>query len=210
MKLVCVDGVSAVGKSTVLAEVRKQLGSVPHQHTTIFLTEHIVERIFEDDAFPADQIQEHLLMYLDLIDQMEAPLRTSKFADRMHRVDLWVIWERSWMTHVINQGHAKEEYTGLIDRLSELNAEQVILTIPEHEFEPRLVTTLDYRNDYWREYWNSLGATDTERIDYFRKWQQQILDLGTWSEQKVDTRVIEVPTGSYAQVAEQIVQLITE
>ena len=84
-----------------------------------------------------------------------------------------------------------------------MDIKQVVLTIPQEHFKERLLSTLKYRNDTWKEHLYSRGNED-EVIAYYLKWQEEFLDYADKFKDSIDTLIVEIKDTDYKKYSDLI------
>lgn len=129
-------------------------------------------------------------------------LKQSKFSNDPKGAESFVTLERFILTHMASLNNIEDKYTieeakRHFSFLNELGVKQVALIIPEPLLKDKIMSTLNYRNEKWKEYLYSKG-NEKDILEYYNNWQNKFLYYIDKFKDVIETSVIEVKNDDYA------------
>ena len=95
MRGIILDGVSASGKSSILALVQQRIVKEYPSSTKLFISEHYTQRMLEHEleakTLSADHVEQHVDEIIDNLDRYQDMLNKSKFANNPSGAEAFVI-----------------------------------------------------------------------------------------------------------------------
>lgn len=211
MKGIIIDGVAASGKTTILKQIHSEIIEVKPSMTKLFVSEHYTERMLEHlkesgklDGF---YIKNHIDKIIQTMAIYQEMLNNSKFNNDPKGADIFVTLERFILTHLssmnIEDKYSLDEAKYHFQALNKLGIKQIALVIPEVKLKERIMSTLEYRNDKWKEYLFSKGG-EKEILEYYVDWQNKFLYYIDKFNSIIDTLVIKVEDNNYIKYSNVI------
>ncbi|MFA6421844.1 MAG: hypothetical protein WCV92_00335 [Candidatus Buchananbacteria bacterium] len=216
MKGIIIDGVASSGKTMIFQLLQKKLVEFKPSTTKLFISEHYTQRMIEhlrdDGSLNGGDIKKHIEKIITVLSEFQNMLEASKFNNQQANADSIVVLERFILTHFVSQ---KNEDDFSIDdakiyftKLKNFNIKQILLIIPQNKIRERIMSTLNYRNDAWKEYLLSKGSED-QIIEEYIKWQEKCIKYAGIFKDFIDTEVIEVKENDYDNYVEKILKSLT-
>lgn len=151
--------------------------------------------------------KQHIQTILDTLRRYDEMLSKSKFNGNPKNAELILIIERFILTHLTSlkdrRGYSLREARQQFSLIRKLNIKQIVLVIPEEFLKERVMSTVNHRNDEWREYLYSHGSED-QIIKRFREWQDRLIKYANSFSNLIETVTIKVNHPDYKKYAEQI------
>lgn len=215
MKGIIIDGVAASGKSTILKNIHSKIIEVKPSMTKFFISEHYTERMLEHlkerGELDGSHIKDHISQIIESIVTYQNMLNNSKFSSNPSGADIFVTLERFLLTHFtsmdIEGTYSLKEAESHFDSLNKLGIKQIALVIPESRLKDSIMSTLNYRNDKWKEYLYSKG-NEEEIIAHYSNWQSKFLYYIDKFKNHIDTKVIEIKDNNYSYYSNEILRYI--
>ncbi len=213
MKGIFLEGVSTSGKSTISKHMRVGLQSDRPSSSLLFLSEHYTQRALEhlkeSQSITSEILFTHLSKILDTLEHYQKLLNQSKFVENPGNAEMFIIGERFLITHLIDSCIISvDQQKDLLQRLYSLNIKYIVIKIPEDEMSQRISSSMERRDQKWREYLlRRCGGMDGI-IKYHIDWQNKCLKFADDFANIMDIQVIEVPHDSYKEKAEDFLKLI--
>lgn len=186
MTTLVVDGISASGKSTLLAALQRHLLDTRPNYTKLLLSEHFTERWLEGRGADAEAHVSRVLRLVAELRQLQADGPFAGF-DQV----LCILIERLFLT-LITRGLLTPDFvarqSALIDTA---RLRSVLLIVPPAEIAQRIATSLTHRSGRWVEYVDSLGGAGAA-AGHFAQQQDRMLAANEGLGRHMPTRVIEV------------------
>lgn len=211
MKGVIIDGVVASGKSSIIKYLQQKLVEVYPYRSKFFLSEHYTERMLEElkenNLLAARQAKRHIQTILDTLQRYDEMLKKSKFKDNPKNAELILVVERFILTHLASlkdkRGYSLKEARQQFSLIKKFNIKQVVLVIPEEFLKERIMSTINHRNNEWREFLYSKG-NEGQIIKRFRDWQDKLVEYANSFSDLIETITIEIGHTNYKQYAKNI------
>lgn len=212
MRGLIIDGVVASGKSTILHILNKKIIEEEPTLSKIFLSEHYTQRMLEHlrdgKKIDGQYINNHIEKIIDSLDVFQKMLDDSKFRDNPKEADLLVILERFILTHLtnddlLNDGYSLEKAKYHFSKITSYNINQIALIIPEDKIEKRIMSTINYRNEKWKEYLYSFGD-EKEIVNYYKNWQRRFLGYINQCRDIINTVIVEIKDDDFEYYSEVI------
>lgn len=185
------EGVSGIGKSTLIEALRRDPDLIPPRATFVFVSEHYTERVLEDDrgsrTLTPTQAFRHTDGLLRWIRTLAALKTGSKFADREGNAEIVVIverWTGSMLANLatdagrtVSAPHAR----GLARQVEALRAlgleTMLLLASREDELSELLTEAGRSRNEVWKQYLAGLGgaAGPEGAARFLWRWQGNLV-----------------------------------
>jgi len=160
----------------------------------------MLEHLKDKGELNGDHIKTHVDRLIQTLVSFQDMLDKSKFSNNPKGADFFVTLERFILTHLssmeIEDQYTFDEVKAHFKILSKLGVKQVALIIPESRLRESITSTLQYRNDAWRDYLCSRGG-EKEIIEYHINWQNNFLEYIDKFKDVIDTLVIEVKDQDY-------------
>lgn len=214
MRALIIEGITASGKSTILAEVNRKLAELHPQISKTFLSEHYTQRVLEklrdEQKLGTRHIRQHLEQITDSLLAYELMYQKSGFASKgKNERTMICLLERFILTHLLqySQYYKFADAIAVLKKLQPLQMKQVVLLIPEDEFADRIMSTRKYRNHNWSKYLDTIGTED-EILVHFRKQQELLLKYSAKMGRYIDTEILEVGKNDIAEIIDQILALL--
>jgi len=216
MQGIIIDGVVASGKSAILRFLDKKITEREPSLSRIFLSEHYTQRMLEhlrdEGKLSGNHIIRHIDSIISSLENFHQMLNNSKFKDNPKKADLFVILERFILTHLSSNELSKNYYD--LDaakkhfaKIASFNISQLALIIPEDLMEDRIMSTINYRNDKWKEFLFSLGDKD-DIANYYKNWQRRFIENIEQCKSIINTIIIEVKDNDFEGYSEVIMDKI--
>lgn len=182
----------------------------------LFFSEHYTQRMLEhlrdEWCLSWNEVKDHFDTIVKTLSLYTNMLSNSKFANRKGNADMVAILERSIFTHLISYPHITKEYNDWLVRdhlqhLKDMEIKHVILRLSEEYIERRLRSSITHRNEYWKQYLDSLWEWK-DVVSYFMNWQKSLFDLLKKYESSIDVVVIDVDSDDYEGIANTIYSTI--
>jgi len=211
MRGIIIDGVAASGKSSILRLFQKKLMESKPNMTKIFLSEHYTERMLEhlkeDGTLNGYHISDHVDKIIGTLNVFQKMLSESKFKDEPRGADAIAILERFILTHFasleIEDTYGIELAKKHFQTLNSMGIIQIALIIPRDKLKDRIISTISYRNDAWKEYLFSKGSEE-DIISGYQDWQDRFIRYLNEFKSSIKTFEIEVKDDNYDSYSEQI------
>ncbi len=173
-----IDGISNVGKTTFLKNIKNNIIKENYKFSQIFISEHLTERFFENKQINDIAVEKHILNILNGIKNFNNIYKNSPFAEK----DIFSVYiERLFLTFY-SRGFLKEDFfIRNIELISNLDICNILLYIDKKNLKIRLENTIKERNDSWKKYIDDLGGIDVfadillEQQDKMIKFNNDIL-----------------------------------
>jgi hypothetical protein len=197
-----IEGVTGSGKTRILHALRKLLAAESGFQSQLWLSELVTDRILEDDRkadkICGSEIQSHLDTLIQPIEGLHQLLAQSKFGGASGASELLVVLERLILSHLshpeqprCDHFYGPKQIRAHFSKLNALGFKQVVLVIPPEHLRDRVLSTLQYRGDCWRDFLFSKGNEESI-VDYFAQWQDRLLANATQYEDQIPTLRITV------------------
>jgi len=211
MRGVIIDGVAASGKSSIIKYLQQELVKTYPQRSKFFLSEHYTERMLEglkeNGHLTAIRVKQHIQNILETLQAYNEMLENSKFKSNPKNAELILVIERFILTHLTSlknrRGYSLNEVQKQFSLAKKLNIRQIVLVIPEKDLKERIMSTIHYRNDDWKEYLYSKG-NETQIIKSYQQWQNRLKGYANNFSDFIETRIIEITHTNYEQYAKEI------
>ena len=211
MKGIIIEGVASSGKTSILKHLHAKISEQFPASTKLFISEHYTERMLEhlkeSKKLSGLYIKNHIGRVVDNLENYQDMLNKSKFASNPKSANAYVTLERFILTYLssspIEKEYSLNEAKQHFKKLNNMGIKQVVLTIPQEHFKERLLSTLKYRNDTWKEHLYSRGNED-EVIAYYLKWQEEFLDYADKFKDSIDTLIVEIKDTDYKKYSDLI------
>jgi len=211
MKGIIIEGVASSGKTSILKHLHAKISEHFPDSTKLFISEHYTERMLEhlkdSQELRGLDIKYHIGKIVDNLENYQDMLNKSKFASNPKSANVYVTLERFILTHLssslIEKEYSLNEVNRHFKKLNNMGIKQVVLTIPKEHFKERLLSTIKYRNDAWKEYLYSRGNED-EIVEYYYKWQKEFLDYADQFRDSIDTLIVEINDSDYKKYSDRI------
>lgn len=211
MKGVIIDGVVASGKSSIIKYLQEELVKTYPQRSKFFLSEHYTERILEglkeNGSLTAKKTKQHIQDILETLQRYNEMLENSKFTGNPKNAELILVIERFILTHLTSlkdrRGYSLKEAQQQFLLAKKFNIRQIVLVIPEKDLKERIMSTICYRNDNWRNYLDSNG-NETQIVRNYCQWQNRLKEYASKFKGFIETTIIETKHTDYKQYAREI------
>lgn len=211
MKGIIIDGVSSSGKTSILRHLHSKISEEYPSSTKFFISEHYTERMLEhlkeSNKLTGTHVKKHVESIITTFKTFQDMLDSSKFANNPRSADIFVTMERFILTHMVSADmeniYTTYEAKQHLKILNKMGMKQVILVIPEKNFKEKLMSTLAYRNDAWKNHLCSLGD-EQEIVSYYKKWQKDLLSYSKEFGNAIDTLTIEIKDDDYVKYSDII------
>lgn len=204
MTTIVVDGISASGKTTLMAALQQRMLDTRRNYSKLVLSEHLTERWLEGGAPDSAAVEAHVARLLRLAADLQQLYSDGPFAGTPQVLS--VLIERLFLT-LITRGLLAPDFAArqapLIERV---RLHGVLLVVPPAEIEERIAGSLEHRNPKWAEYIASLGGTRSA-VDHFALQQQRMIAASDDLRRYMPTQVIEV-TGVEVLVASSTLEAL--
>lgn len=215
MKGIIIDGVVSSGKTMIFQILQKRLAEIRPSMTKLFISEHYTQRMLEhlkeDGSLNGRDIKMHIEKVIGILSEFQSMFEASKFNNLQTNADSIAVLERFILTHLVSQefedDFSMDDATVYFTKLKNLNVKQILLIIPQNKIRERIMSTLNYRNDAWKEYLLSKGSED-QIVKEYTKWQEKCLEYAENFKDHIDTEIIEVKDDDYDNYAEKIIKLL--
>lgn len=213
MKGVIIEGVSAIGKSTILSGLQDKISQTYPNSTKLFISEHYTQRMLEHIAEkgelqPSD-IRNHVDAIIKNISTYQQMLDHSKFAARPSGAQAFATVERFLFTYLMSDDQPKKQKYSKISasrqlkKMKELNFAQYLIVASPDKLKRNLADTLDRRNEAWAQYVKEKGGID-KIAETSLEWQNKLTQLAKKYEREFPTKVITIDNKTYDQVVNEI------
>ena len=215
MKGIIIDGVAGSGKTTILKKVHSRIFKIEPSATKLFISEHYTERMLEhlkeNGKLDGKYIKNHTEKIIGTLAAYQDMLNGSKFSTDPKGVEIFATLERFILTHFSSMhienkysiGEAKSHY----ETLARMGIKQVVLTVPESRMKKQILSTLNYRNEVWKDYLYSKGD-EREIINGYIQWQKNFMKYVNIFRDSIDTTIIEVKDKNYNSYSDRIFDLL--
>jgi thymidylate kinase len=116
-----------------------------------------------------------------------------------------IIFDRLYFTHLFRTHSNTQDFSDIINLLSECNVLIVLLTVEKTSIGNRIFQTMKLRGSGWTEYVKKKG-TDEEIIDYYVNQQEKLIELV--QESQLQTLTFDTTHGDYDEIKNKIVEKI--
>jgi len=213
MRGIIIDGVVASGKSSIAKYLQQELVKTYPQRSKFFLSEHyterMLERLKENNQLTAKRTKQHIQDILETLQKYNEMLENSKFNSNPKNAELILVIERFILTHLTSlkdkRGYSLKEAQQQFLLARRFNIRQIVLIIPEKDLKERIMSTVRYRNDNWREYLYSNG-NEAQVIRNFQQWQNRLKEYASKFSDFIETTTIEITHTNYEQYAKEILE----
>jgi hypothetical protein len=212
MRGIILDGVSASGKSSILALVQQRIVKEYPSSTKLFISEHYTQRMLEHEleakTLSADHVEQHVDEIIDNLDRYQDMLNKSKFANNPSGAEAFVTIERFLLTFLATQEIDLSDYSEYkaqqqLKKLGDLNITQYLLVLSESNLKEHIARTLTHRNDKWAEYINSRGGVNG-LVKHSLEWQEYFISLADTFKDVITTEIIEINDWNYEKIANKL------
>ncbi len=211
MKLLIIEGVVASGKTSVFKSLQAVLSKNKPNISKFFITEHVSQRVFEhvdDTEVKKVHIQNHLHAMVEFITYFKNIQYNSKFKNR--KTDFLVICvERFLLSYLVDRLIDGDFAADILSQLGIVNPIQFLLTVPENQMLRRVESTLNFRNDIWKDYFYELSSR-TNVGNHFNKQQKMMKDWASKLSGKMTTHYIDTSDEDYEEYAMRILNSLKE
>lgn len=199
MRGLILDGVIASGKTTLLRRLQQRIATQTPPFSQISLTELYTERMIEhlrvDGILPGRSVRDHIEAVILSLETFERMLKASRFSEDPGPAQMLVTLDRLILTfqaseEIQDQGYSLDLIEGHFRRLASLGIQQVVLWIPPDQMKDRILLTLEYRNECWRDYLFSRGGVE-EIVAHYLRWQENCLRWAEKASSFIPTRILE-------------------
>ncbi len=205
------DGVASSGKTSILKHLHRKILEQNPSSTKLFISEHYTERILEhlkeSGELTGVHIKEHVEKIIGIIADFQGMLDKSKFRNNPKGANLFVTLERFILTHItsldIENDYTIKEARNHFETIGKMGIKQVLLVIPEARFKEKLMSTIEHRNEAWKEHLYSKGS-EKEIVAYYLNWQNNFLKYADIFKDAIDTLIVEVKDNNYAEYSDII------
>lgn len=212
MKGIIIDGVASSGKTSILKIIHNKLSEQYPSSTKFFISEHYTERMLEhlkeSGELNGFHIKEHFDKIIKTFTSFQNMLNNSKFKNNPKGADFFVTIERFILTQMasldIENNYSIEEAKKHFKSMGDLGIKQVVLIIPKHNFKEKILSTINYRNEIWRNHLFSRGNED-DIVNYYINWQNKFLDYTNKFKDSIDTIIIEINDDNYNKYSDLII-----
>ena len=215
MQIALFEGVSGVGKTSLLSHIKKKINLHNNsKFTQLFYSEHMTERIFEPafhgGLLRSDQVKYHLISIIAHLEGMSIAYAQSPFSDSSKPVCQAFI-ERFGISHCLKQYLTEEDLNTVFQKFPRLHNTVTLfhLQLTKEKISHNIQTSLVYRNQEWANYVQSQGGVE-------------LIADELWSEQRQATSLIEkirpyvcvvsldVSTLNYESLAEVVLEKMSK
>lgn len=213
MKGIVIEGVSAIGKSTILQGIQQKVNEAYPNSTKLYISEHytqrMLEHLLEKNELESVTIRKHVdrviknvKMYQDMLDQ-------SKFSAHPSGAQAFVTVERFLFTYLMMSDNAlrtpysRRTAARQFKAMMDLNFTQYLLVASPSKLKDNISKTLTHRNDAWASYVASKGGVDTI-TETSLNWQKNMVELSNQYKKYLPTRIIEVDNKTYQEIIDEI------
>lgn len=221
---ILIEGVSGIGKTSILKRIRQLLAEERSGSTTLFFSEHYTERVLEDQRALGTLTYDAVLEYIEnrLMPILEGACQLqdqSKFVGRAGNGMIHIILERwlgSMFSNLLADGiplpknldSLKDRGEKNIRKIIDLGIQPVILTLPSQSIETVIRSTMLYRNEAWSTYINKIEQQYGVEY-YFSNWQKFLIEQYTALEGVYHIKVESpVTLAHYDDLAREIYDLL--
>lgn len=213
MKGIILEGVSAIGKSTILKGLQEKINDAHPNSTKFYISEHytqrMLEHILERDELEAEHVRQHLNLIIKNLSLYQRMLDDSKFAERPSGAQAYVTIERFLFTYLMMDDDAmKTRYSKRVANrqfkaMQDLHLNQYLLVASRSKIRANIEDTLSRRNDAWAAYVETKGGVDAIADTSFN-WQGKMVALAEKYQKYLPTIIIQVDDKSYEEIIDEI------
>ena len=212
MKGIIIDGVAGSGKSLILNYIHGEIHKKYPSSTKFFISEHYTERMLEHLRDKKElnglHIKNHISQIIESLQTYHQMLEESKFSQNPRGADTFVTLERFLLTHFasmdIESEYSVDEANSHFNTLNKLGIRQIVLVVPESRLKESILSTLNYRNERWKEHLFSRG-TEKDIIAHYSNWQNKFLSYVNKFKDHIETKIIEVQSNNYQKYGNLII-----
>ncbi|MDJ0652113.1 MAG: hypothetical protein QNJ27_03820 [Simkaniaceae bacterium] len=207
MKLLIIEGVVASGKTSVFKNLQALLSEHKPNVSKFFITEHLSQRIFEhiDDAKAKKvHVQKHVRAMVEFIRYLTRIHDSSKFKNRKTEF-LIICVERFLLSYLVDRLIDDKFAADILSQLALESPIQFLLTVPKNQMLRRIESTLNFRNDRWKDYLYELSS----RINvgnHFNAQQKRMKDWAVKFSRKMTTHCMDTAEEDYEEYAMKILE----
>jgi len=212
MRGIIIDGVAGSGKSSILNYIHSEIHKKYPSSTKFFISEHYTERMLEHlrdkKELNGFHIKSHVSRIIENLRMYQQMLDKSKFSQNPQGADIFVTIERFLLTHFasmdIESEYSVDEAKSHFNTLNKLGIKQIALIIPESRLRESILSTLNYRNEKWKEHLYSKG-TEKKIVESYLNWQKRFMNYVAKFRDHIETKVIEIQNNNYQNYGELII-----
>ncbi len=212
MRGIIIDGVAGSGKSSILNYIQRKIQEKYPSSTKFFISEHYTERMLEhlrdEKKLNGFHIKSHISRIIENLRMYQQMLDKSKFSQNPQGADIFVTLERFLLTHFtsmdIENEYTIDEAKSHLNILNNLGIKQIVLVVPESRLKESILSTMNHRNERWKEHLYSRG-TEKEIIAYYSNWQNKFLSYVNKFKDHIETKIIHVQNNNYQNYGNLII-----
>jgi hypothetical protein len=216
MKGIVLEGVTASGKTRLLAAVQRQLVAKRPSATKLVLSEHYTDRLLEEPRkhgkLAFSEALHHVHDVISTIRTLDRLQRGGKFAGRGGDSDVYVIVERFLGSHaaylarggVFPTPAEHDAVVALYREMAEAGLRTVVLRLPADVLPAAVLDTRKHRSTAWRAFLGSHGPDDTAIAAAFAAWQEALLGFYASLPAELRPHVVDVPDPRDDAAAERL------
>ena len=212
------EGVTAVGKSTIFRRIQQRLFEEHSAQTKLLFSEHYTERMLEHHREANEmselRVVEHLRELLDPLQILRRQKAQSKFAGRSGNASVLAVLERFLLGHVANMRmQEKRSWAGtgqeagfvadLYRTADDCGLARIVLRCSDEGLALRILSTREHRNAAWSTHLRTLGDDD-RIVDYYRAWQNHLLEFADRHSAQVKPIYVNIPANAGPERLEAI------
>ena len=212
MRGLILDGVTAVGKTSVLKHLHDLIDQRHSGTTRLYISEHYTQRVLEDrmerQNLSPTQLAGHASGIIKQLEYFHRQLAVSKFIQNPTGADAYVTVERFLLTYftadrALLDGYTLRRASSHFRRLARCNIAQIVLVLSDDQLEQNIRSTLVHRNEVWLHYIDRLGGIEAA-ISSLQASQKRLRELSNMFKRVIPTTELSVDNRSYTQVAQEI------